>query len=149
MAARKAGDAIYVDTSVWCAYCFNQVEAPEALTWLEGVDLIDVASSWWVVTEFCSALGIQRRRNNLNKAQALASHALFDDLMAAAQRLSVTESDFAQAAEWCAHAGVKLRGGDALHLAVAKRNGCSALATLDKEMQAQAQAMGMKVVEWT
>ena len=84
-----------------------------------------------------------------NVAQARAARAAFAQLMDMARRLNVVEQDFLQAAEWCATPGGKLRGGDALHLAIAQRHGCTHLASLDKDMQAAAQQQRMKLVEWT
>lgn len=64
-----------------------------------------------------------------------------------ARRLNVVEQDFGKPLN--ATPGGKLRGGDALHLAIAQRHGCTHLASLDKDMQAAAQQQRMKLVEWT
>lgn len=148
-AVRTRQDAIYVDTSVWCAYCFKQAESAAAIQWLASVDMARLGASWWIETEFASALGIYLRGQRLNVAQARAARAAFAQLMDMARRLNVVEQDFLQAAEWCATPGGKLRGGDALHLAIAQRHGCTHLASLDKDMQAAAQQQRMKLVEWT
>ena len=58
-AVRTRQDAIYVDTSVWCAYCFKQAESAAAIQWLASVDMARLCASWWIETEFASALGIQ------------------------------------------------------------------------------------------
>lgn len=144
---RKRSDAVYVDASVWCAYCFNQRESAGALRWLSEVDLTLVGTAWWTETEFASALGIQVRKKALNLAQAKRARALFEDLMGIAHRLNVIEADFMQAAQWTAQANLGLRGGDALHLAVAQRHGCTVLASLDNKMCECAKALGLKMVD--
>lgn len=146
---RTRQHSIYVDTSVWCAYCFNQAESAAAIRWLASVDMERLGASWWIETEFASALGIQLRSKRLNVAQARAARAAFAQLMDMARRLNVVEHDFLKSAEWCATPGAKLRGGDALHLAIAQRHGCTHLASLDEDMQAAAKQQGLKLVEWT
>ncbi len=141
--------SIYVDTSVWCAYCFNQSDSASATQWLATVDMARLGASWWIETEFASALGIQLRRKRLNLVQARAARTVFARLMDMARRLNVVEQDFLQAAEWCAMPGAKLRGGDALHLAIGQRHGCTHLASLDEDMQVAAKQHGMKLIEWT
>lgn len=141
--------ATYVDTSVWCAYCFRQEESASATAWLAGVDMTRLGAAWWVDTEFASALGIQLCSKRLTAPQARSARGMFAHLMDMARRLNVTEQDFLQAAEWCAQAGDRLRGGDALHIAVAQRHGCTHLASLDEDMQVAAQGLGMKLIEWT
>ena len=145
----KRQHSTYVDTSVWCAYCFNQTESAAAIQWLASVDMARLGASWWIETEFASALGIQLRSKSLKLEQARAARAAFAQLMDMARRLNVVEHDFLQAAEWCATPGGKLRGGDALHLAIAQRHGCTHLASLDEDMQKAAKQQGMKLVEWT
>lgn len=139
-------DATYVDTSVWCAYGFRQAESAPAVAWLEAQDLTHLGTAWWAETEFASALSIQVRKKALSQGQARHAGERFADLMAAVHRLNVIEADFLQAADWVANAASGLRGGDALHLAVAQRHGCKAVATLDAAMRASAQRLGFRIV---
>lgn len=144
---RARSEAVYVDSSVWCAYCFNQSDSAGAMNWLAEVDMSRVGTAWWTETEFASALGIQMRKKALNVAQAKRARAMFGDLMDMARRLNVVEADFLQAAQWTAQAGWGLRGGDALHLAVAQRHGCTVLASLDIRMCECAASLGLKLVD--
>ena len=137
----------YVDTSVWCAYCFNEKDSERAIDWLGNVDLSLVGTSWWTETEFVSALGIQCRKKALTAHQARLAHARFADLLAMVTRLNVLEQDYLLASEYCIDSAHGLRGGDALHLAIAKRHGCTTVATLDKDMQANAKRLGLKLIE--
>jgi predicted nucleic acid-binding protein len=141
-------EATYVDTSVWCACCFNQEESPQAGAWLRDADLMRLGSAWWTQTEFASALAIQLRKKALTPPQARWAQASFADWMGAVNRLDVIEDDFLQAAAWVSKASSGLRGGDALHLAVAQRHGCKAVASLDVVMQRSALSFGFEVVNF-
>ncbi len=142
-------EATYVDTSVWCAYCFSQLESPGAMQWLQEADLSRIGTAWWTETEFASALGIQLRKKALTQPQARQSRERFADLMGAVNRLNVVEADFLEAATWAAQGGNSLRGGDALHLAVAQRHGCQVVATLDQTMQQNARKLGFRVINFS
>lgn len=137
----------YIDTSVWCAYCFNEKDSERAIDWLGNVDLSLAGTSWWTETEFASALGIQCRKKALTPHQARLAHARFADLLAMVTRLNVLEQDYLRASDYCIDSSYGLRGGDALHLAIAQRHGCTAVATLDKDMQANAKRLGLKLIE--
>ncbi len=140
-------EAVYVDTSLWCAYCFNEKESEAAVDWISRADFEAIGTSWWTETEFASALGIQLRKKALTKSQADRARERFDEVLDMVRRLDVVEQDFLEAANRCADAAHGLRGGDALHLAVAARHGCTSVATLDREMKKNAKRLGLKVIE--
>ncbi|MDF1486429.1 type II toxin-antitoxin system VapC family toxin [Ramlibacter sp. H39-3-26] len=145
---RRPSEATYVDTSVWCAYCFNGPGSERAVAWLGQTDLSQAGTSWWTQTEFASALGILLRRKAFTRKQAQAARERFAELLDMVTRLNVLEQDYHEAAAHCTDAASNLRGGDALHLAIAQRHGCTALATLDAHMQASAERLGLKLIEW-
>jgi predicted nucleic acid-binding protein len=88
------------------------------------------------------------RSKSLKVPQARLAQERYAESMDMVRRLNVIEADFREAASACLRVE-KLRGGDALHLAIAQRHGCTALATLDKDMQTVAQKMGFELAEWT
>ena len=137
----------YVDTSVWCAYCFNEKDSERAIDWLGTADLSLMGTSWWTETEFASALGIQCQKKALTANQARKARARFTDLLDMVTRLNVLEQDYLLASEYCTDSAHGLRGGNALHLAIAQRHGCTMVATLDKDMQANAKRLGLKLIE--
>ncbi len=139
--------ATYVDTSVWCAYCFNEEASERALQWLSETNLLHVGTSWWTKTEFSSALGIQLRKEALTRKQAENARARFAEVMEMVNVLNVIEQDFLAAAAACVDSIHGLRGGDALHLAIAQRHGCTTVATLDHQMQANAKRLGLKLID--
>jgi uncharacterized protein len=144
---RSKLQATYVDTSVWCAYCFNEAGSENAVEWLGRANLAWVGTSWWTETEFASALGIQLRKKALTKKQAASARERFVEVLDMVNLLNVTEHDFREAASYCFEASRGHRGGDALHLAIAQRHGCTTLATLDLQMQANARRLGLKLIE--
>lgn len=144
---RLKAQATYVDTSVWCAYCFNEEGGERALQWLSEANLLHIGASWWTKTEFSSALGIKLRKEALTRKQADSARARFAEVMEMVTVLNVIEDDFLQAQAACVDAVHGLRGGDALHLAIAQRHGCTLLATLDNQMQANAKRLGLKLID--
>jgi uncharacterized protein len=101
-----------------------------------------------VQTEFESALSIQVRKAALGKRQADEARQKFAEVLTLVRALNVIEQDYVEAALSCRDAASGLRGGDALHLAVAQRHGCTSLASLDSKMQACAQRIGFKLIDW-
>lgn len=140
-------DATYIDTSVWCAYCFHENEGAAVIDWMAQADMSHLGTAWWAETEFASALSIQVRKKALTGPRLQLARERFAEAMDMVHRLNVIEADFLQAADWVADAASGLRGGDALHLAVAQRHGCKAVATLDATMRASAQRLGFRIVE--
>lgn len=134
----------YIDTSVWCAYCFNEPEAPEAVQWLAQAELDRAAISPWVYTEFASASAIKQRLKGQTSAVIERARQAFEAAVVMAQPLQLTQDDFLQAADLCTARGLRLRAGDALHLAVALRHRCRALATLDQDMTTVARHLGLE-----
>lgn len=146
---KRRSEATYVDTSVWCAYCFNEEGAQDARNWLFGADLTRLGTAWWTETEFASALGIQQRSKAMTTAQALRAQQRFVESMGMVHRLNVIQPDYLEAAAAVADGKTGLRGGDALHLAVAQRHGCTAIATLDLVMQRNAKRLGFHVTDFS
>jgi uncharacterized protein len=141
-------EATYVDTSVWCAYCFNEEGGEQVIDWLAAADMTRLGSAWWAETEFASALSIQVRRKALTGRHLQSAKARFLEAMGMVNRLNVIEADFLEAAAWVADPASGLRGGDALHLAVAQRHGCKVVATLDQGMKDNARKLGFEVPDF-
>jgi predicted nucleic acid-binding protein len=141
-------EATYVDTSVWCAYCFNEEGGERVIDWMAAADMTRLGSAWWTETEFASALSIQVRKKALPGARLQTAKTRFLEAMDMVNRLNVIEADFLEAAAWVANPASGLRGGDALHLAVAQRHGCKVVATLDLGMKDNARKLGFQVVDF-
>jgi predicted nucleic acid-binding protein len=135
----------YIDTSVWCAFAFNEREMPEAALWLAELDLDLAASSAWARTEFYSASQVKVRNKGETQAGVNRAAKAFEAAYAMAHGLRVIEADFEHASQLCREVK-NMRAGDALHLAIAMRHGCVALASLDKNMNEAARAAGLELV---
>lgn len=59
---------------------------------------------------------------------------------------ALVSADFDAAADYCAEHALKLRGPDALHLAAARRLGCTEIATLDELMSVAATRLGLETI---
>ncbi len=143
----RARKIAYIDTSVWCAYAFNEREMPAATLWLAQLDMDFAASSAWARTEFYSASQIKIRNKSETQAGANRAAQAFEAAYSMTRGLKVVENDFEHAAVLC-KAGKNLRAGDALHLAIAQRHGCNMLASLDKDMNGAAKLAGLQLVEF-
>lgn len=136
----------YVDTSVWCAYAFNEPEQPGAVRWLAESDLDRRATAVWSRTEFASAAALKQRAKGQTRQAVVRARTAFDAALEMTHCLDIVSEDFQYAAELCRTSRSGLRAGDALHLAVALRHSCQCLASLDKAMNAAATELGLKPV---
>lgn len=135
---------VYIDTSVWVAALCREPFTPTAQAWLEKQTPGVLNVSGWVQAEFASALSLKQRTGQLDAAQAAEVMTLFSaSLEQACRRVSVEEADFALAARLAADPASGLRAGDALHLAMAAREGL-ALVTLDSTLAKAAVRFGVQ-----
>ena len=130
-----------VDTSIVIAAVTLESMTERAQSWLE--DTPDLFTARWTLVEGMSALSAKVRRGDIRLAQrraaAVALRALLD------QHIAMTDSTSHQltmAAAWCEQVELKLRGPDALHLAMAADRKM-VLWTLDSTMAKAGQALGL------
>ena len=115
-----------------------------AQAWLEKQAAGALHVSGWVQAEFASALSMKQRMGHLDAAQAAEVMTLFSaSVEQACRRVSIEEADFALAARLVADPSSGLRAGDALHLAMAARQGL-ALVTLDSILAQAAVRFGVQ-----
>ena len=137
---------VYVDTSVLVAAHTSEPHTDLAQTWLAAQGGSRLILSIWMLVECDSALSIKRRRKELDAAGQTRAIAEIDAFARQFEPLAVpTEADHQQARELCRHAASRLRAGDALHLAMARRLGATSFATLDEVLAANAAAHGLTV----
>ena len=136
----------YVDTSAWVASLCSEERSDAVGTWLGAQAPQTLTASEWVKTEINSALSIKCRRGELQAADLTVLHLSFDEFYVAGSRWALLESvDFLKASDLCKNYASGLRGGDALHLAVALRLKCSHFLSLDHVLSKNALALGMKL----
>lgn len=137
---------IYLDTSVLGAIFFREPGADRVLARVERGRNKGLAISAWTLTEMASVGAIKLRTGAIDEATRLDTLAGFQHFAAANFRLiEVAPSDFRLAASMLDGVS-KLRAGDALHLAVAKRFDAR-LASLDKRMVEAGKQFAVSIYE--
>lgn len=112
---------LYLDTSLIVTLLTAEAETEKARTWMRSHPPGSFAVSDWVVTEFAAALSMKARARFLSEEQRQATQRWFDRLVVEAfERLPVERSHFASASRLARQSKSGLRGGDALHLAIAE-----------------------------
>jgi hypothetical protein len=137
---------IYVDTSALVPGFIREPKSDAVLAWLEtcGEGLV---VSEWAITEFSSAAAIKVRTGEIASAMAKQARARFLDFAQDHCSIAVPQrAEFRRAAELAGDVNLKLRAGDALHLAIAEANKVQGILCLDETMGAGAKVIGLNVV---
>ena len=136
---------IYLDASVVVAALTNEPRSSVVRAWLAGKDDNGLAVSHWTRVEVASALSIKARRSELSAEQQRSAMDVLDVLANGVTNWMIAApivADFELAEQLSGQAKLNLRGGDALHLAIAHRHDW-VLATLDKAMRNAAERAGI------
>ncbi len=138
---------IYIDTSVWVAMLCLEPKANAIQSWMTQQKVPSICCSNWLHTELMSALSIKSRRGEISPTALAYLHQTIEALTHDGSHWATPiAADFQFASKLCADPATKLRAGDALHLAIAKRLKCKKFFTLDDVLNANAIAMGLKPV---
>lgn len=122
--------------------CSDEVRA-----WIEASEDRGLAVSHWTRVEVSSALSIKARRKELTAEQqlwALQALGVLANGFINWTLVAPVAEDFEVAEYLTAQPALNLRGGDALHIAIARRHDW-VLATLDKLMRNAAEHVGVVV----
>ncbi len=134
---------IYLDTSVLVAALTREPRTEEIQAWLADRNAGELFISDWAIVEFSSALSLKLRAGHLeghHRADALATfNGLVENSFTV---LPVSRRDYHTAARFADQHITRLRGGDALHLAVSSRHGAR-LRTLDRLLAQAASHLGV------
>ncbi len=137
------GQGGYCDTSVLVALLASEPATPRVKRWFAELEA-PLFSADWSVAEFHSAVAIKVRSGQLSAAQAAQTLELFEQLGAGGLHwVAVSRNAFRAAASLVDDHRSNLRGGDALHLAVAAERGLKRFATLDAHQGANAERLGL------
>ena len=137
---------IYVDTSALVPAFIREPASEAVLAWLEtsGERL---AVSEWTIAEFSSAAAIKVRTGEIAPALAKQARTRFLDFAQNHCSIAVPQrAEFRRAAELAGDVNLKLRAGDALHLAIAEAGKVEGILCLDETMATGAKAMGLNVL---
>jgi predicted nucleic acid-binding protein len=134
---------LYLDTSLVITALSNEEVTERAQLWLEEQDPNELAISVWTITEVSSALAIKLRRGDVDLGARTRTLAEFNRLVAESFTvLAVTGQHFRTAAHFVDQHELRLRAGDALHLAVASEQGATVV-TRDKMLADAGPAIGV------
>jgi hypothetical protein len=135
--------SLYLDTSVLVSLFLRDDLTDSVLRWFEAIEE-ELAASDWSAAEFTSALGIRRRRGELDPSERDAAEAALDGWLGRVERLEVSGADFVLARQLIRTELTSLRAADALHVAIALRWGAT-LVTTDRQMSQAAEVFGLPV----
>ena len=137
---------VYIDTSALVPAFIREPKSEAVLAWLEtsGEGLV---VSEWSITEFSSAAAIKVRTGAIVAAMAKQARARFLGFARDHCSIAVPQrAEFRRAAELAGDTNLKLRAGDALHLAIAEASKVQGILCLDETMSAGAKTMGLNVI---
>lgn len=137
---------IYIDTSALVPAFIREPKSEAVVGWIESSGE-RLAISEWSLVEFASAAAIKVRTGQTTAS--LSKQATARVLEFAQRHCTVAvpgREEFRRAAELAGDHALKLRAGDALHLAIAASLSAQGLLCLDDAMTESARSLGMNVV---
>lgn len=137
---------IYVDTSALVPVFIREPKSEAVIGWIEASGR-RLALSEWCLVEFASAAAIKVRTGQTTAALAKRAVARVHEFARKYCTVAIPGRDeFHRAAGWAGDAALKLRAGDALHLAIAASLSARGILCLDETMSEGARSLGMNVV---
>lgn len=134
---------LYLDTSLLVSLITAERDGLRIDRWLRSQTLHDLLISDWVIAEFSAALSRKLRIEELDLAARAAALAAFSRLCTEnTVVMPVERTHFRTAAQFADEYAGGLRGGDALHLAIAAAHGAT-LCTLDRRLGEAGPALGV------
>lgn len=117
-------------------------------TWMARQSAHNICCSDWLHTELMSAVSIKRRRGEVSLIALSYLHETINGLRDNGSHWATPiAADFQFASTLCADPDTKLRAGDALHLAIAKRLKCKQFFSLDDVLNSNATALGFESIQ--
>lgn len=131
MSATETNRWLYLDSSCLPPYFTPETGSARADSFFGSPHKSSrIALSYWTITEFHSAIAQKVRSGVMSSAQQVTVLEAFAAFALRLECWSLQASDFTDASQLLNHYKLGLRAGDALHLAVARRQRAT-LVTLD------------------
>ena len=136
---------VYVDTSALVPLFIREPSTDAVIAWLESAGE-RIAISEWTLVEFASAAAIKLRTGQATARLAKQATARMHEFIEKHCTIAVPgRENFRRAAELAGNDALKLRAGDALHLAIAESLNTPAILCLDQAMIESARLLGIDV----
>src|SRR5215831_3836759 len=136
----------YFDPSFLAPLLREEKTTRRVAGFMAGLPAGELAISRWTIVEFASLLARDVRMGAITRAEARAAGALFDDLIEASFVILLPSADdYDLARGYLLDYETGLRGGDALHLAIAGNHRAKSIYTLDKTMIKAGKTLGLPV----
>jgi hypothetical protein len=138
---------VYVDTSALVPLFIREPSTDAVIDWLESSGE-RLAISEWTLVEFAAAAAIKLRTGQATAKLAKQAAARMREFTEKHCTIAVPgREQFRRAAELAGDDALKLRAGDALHLAIAESLKTQAIVCLDHAMIESAKLLGMAVAK--
>ena len=138
---------IYFDTSALVPVFIREPKSDAVIAWLESSGE-RLAISEWSLVEFASAAAKKVRTGQTAANVAKQAMARVHEFAQRHCTVAVPgREEFRRAAELAADEALKLRAGDALHLAIAASLSAHSIFCLDDAMIQSAKSLGMNILE--
>ena len=129
---RRAVTVHYLDTSFITPLLLTETTSADVEAYVGKVAAGSLYISHWTALELASVVAREVRVKRLTEADAHTVLEEFDRLVSDSLNvLTPTVADFILAREYVERFATGLRGGDALHLAIAANHGANKILTLD------------------
>ena len=136
---------VYVDTSALVPLFIREPSTDAVIAWLESAGE-RIAISEWTLVEFASAAAIKLRTGQATARLAKQATARMHEFIEKHCTIAVPgRENFRRAAELAGNDALKLRAGDALHLAIAESLSTPVILCLDQAMIESARLLGIDV----
>jgi predicted nucleic acid-binding protein len=139
---------LYFDTSFLVPLILTEPTSAKVAELVQGLPQDQLAASQWTRVEFASMLGREFRMGNLVDREARQADADFETMLQRSFAVLLPNADdFNLAKQFLGRFETGLRNGDALHLAVAKNHGATAIYSLDKGLLKAGRTLGLPLNE--
>lgn len=137
---------VYLDTSFLAPLVVDELSTAAIQPFVAGLSTGEAAISAWTMVEFASLLARAVRIGRFDERAARSASKDLDALVETSFDVVLPGADdYALARDYVGNFATGLRGPDALHLAVARNRGASAIYSLDKGLLRAGRLLGLPV----
>ena len=137
---------LYFDTSFLAPLFLPESTSSVVEHFVRNLPGVNLTVSHWGLVEFSSILARKVRTGELDVEGALRADASFEDMMEQSFAIILPNADdFGLAKRYLARFETGLRGGDALHLAIAGNRRAAAIYSLDTGMIRAGETLGLQI----